>query len=267
MELKEVVYNHLLSHRDGPRFYMGASMVGHSCDRYVWMNYRGFKGDSENPFQQGEDHPGRVFGIFQMGHDIEAVIVDALKDRGILEDTQTLIKEDVVRGHADGVLRIDGERVLLEIKSANKRRFDLFKKNGVEKTNIQYFVQMHIYMHFLLIQKAVFLVVSKDSFHIHEEEVPYNRKIAVDAVERARRLSTSKEPDAGFDKDAPECVFCDYRKYCHAGIKVDVGKKACLNCAHLTGGNHCGVHMVDIPHPERDCPQWEEYHLEHKNLF
>jgi len=249
MDLRDRIFTALHEAQE-PRFYMGASMMGHECDRKVWLDYRGFKGESSNPYKK-DDHPGRVFAIFQAGHDIEEMLIKALGD--IVEDEQVPVSLPPIKGHADGVLRIDGKRELLEIKSANKRRFKLFKEKGVEETEPKYFVQMQVYMHLLLLHQGRFLVMCKDDSEIHVETVAYNRAKAQRAIERGMALAHSGEPDKIDSSGShPLCTFCEYRRYCHASIELRVAKKACLNCAHLSRG-HCVLHKKDIEHPERDC--------------
>jgi len=249
MDLRDVIFSSLNKTQE-PRLYMGASMMGHECSRYVWLNYRGFKGESSNPYKS-DDHPGRVFAIFQQGHDIEEMIIRALG--GLVEDEQVPVTLPPIRGHADGVLRIDGKRELLEIKSANKRRFKLFKDKGVEEVEPKYFVQMQVYMHLLLLHQGRFLVMCKDDSEIHVETVPYNRAKATQAIERARALANCGEPEKIDETGShPLCTFCEYRRYCHASIELNIPKKACLNCEHLSRG-HCLQHKKDIEHPERVC--------------
>src|ERR1035438_77265 len=62
---------------DGPRSHLGASVIGHDCDRYIWFEFRWMK-------RQVFD--GRMQRLFQRGHWEEDHFIDWL--RGIGFDIQ-----------------------------------------------------------------------------------------------------------------------------------------------------------------------------------
>ena len=44
---------------DPPREYLGGSLIGHECDRYIWYTYR---------WAYREEHTGRMRMLFETGH-------------------------------------------------------------------------------------------------------------------------------------------------------------------------------------------------------
>ena len=57
-----------------PRAHMGCSIVGHPCDRWLWLNFR---------FAVKPAFPGRVLRMFRRGRNEEATIIDDLRAIGI----------------------------------------------------------------------------------------------------------------------------------------------------------------------------------------
>src|SRR6188472_1125091 len=61
------------SNEDWRRNHLGASIIGHDCDRYLWLSFRW----ALNP-----QHEGRLLRLFSRGDREEAWIVQDLRDAG-----------------------------------------------------------------------------------------------------------------------------------------------------------------------------------------
>ncbi len=65
---------------EAPRGHLGASLLGHHCDRWLWLNFR---------WAVIEKFPGRILRVFRRGQNEEAQIVSDLRAIGIdIRDTQ-----------------------------------------------------------------------------------------------------------------------------------------------------------------------------------
>ena len=116
------------------RTYLGGSQIGHHCERYLWYDFRHC---TENVFS------GRLYRLFQRGHDEEHRFVKDLRDIGceVWEETEANEQFGVeacgghFRGHLDGVARIpDYDKPhLLEFKTSNTKDFKKLEKEDEQK--------------------------------------------------------------------------------------------------------------------------------------
>ncbi|MBU0613674.1 hypothetical protein KJ766_00095, partial [Patescibacteria group bacterium] len=201
------------------RGYLGMSGIGNLCLRAIWYSYRGYTETDVNPWKP-DDMEGRKFMIFEMGNRVEDMLVDQIKMAGYtltgLQDSYEAFNGRF-KGHCDGVLTdLDGTRYLLEIKSANNRRFNLFKDKGVEETAPGYWAQIHLYMKYSGINMGLFLILNKDNQELHGELVEYDPKVANKYLDVAELILKSEDPPAGIGKDekCKDCTFCGYRSWC-----------------------------------------------------
>ena len=91
---------HHQARQDAPRPHLGASMLGHHCDRWIWLSFR---------WAVRERFPGRIRRLFRRGHAEEAVMVADLKAIGInltkTEYDQTRIDfGHHIGGSVDGII-------------------------------------------------------------------------------------------------------------------------------------------------------------------
>ena len=204
------------SKRKKKRDYLGASLIGDPCERKVWYNY--------NIPKDIED--ARVLRIFKLGQVIEdEIVVPMLKDAGFTvyekdeNGEQFGFKKDKFAGHIDGViLGVPGVTKiphLLEIKSANNKRFNDFKKNGYRSSDT-YFAQIQIYMHYLKLEAALVCVYNKDTSELYFERIKYDETYALIIADKAFRILEAKtEPERAYKRSTDfRCRFCQYKEEC-----------------------------------------------------
>ena len=63
------------SKKEKPRPHMGVSLLGHPCDRWLWLSFR---------WAIQEDFPGRILRLFRRGHHEENWIVQDLRAIGVI---------------------------------------------------------------------------------------------------------------------------------------------------------------------------------------
>lgn len=164
-------------------------------------------------------------------------------------------------GHLDGLIRIDGEWHVLEVKTANQKSFNSTCKHGVQKDKETHWVQMQIYVGFASHfwdrwgidgdppTKALYWVVCKNSEDFYLELVEFDKEAFETYGELARRII--------LDPNTPErisgpgkwpCSWCDFHGLCW---ERSLPKPACKNCAQATPNMEtrkwdCARHQIEL---------------------
>ena len=220
------------SKKSKPRPHMGVSLLGHHCDRWLWINFR---------WAVVEDFDGRILRLFRRGHSEEDTIIRDLRNIGIdIRSSQRRVDfGNHVSGSLDGVIEsgvpeAPKSRHVAEFKTHSKKSFDDMVKNGVEKSKPTHFIQMQVYMHGTDIKRALYLAVCKDDDRIYTERVKYDKKVAEDAIIRGKRIAMSDRMPEPVSADPSwyQCKFCPAHSFCH---KAEPTKRVnCRTCAHST---------------------------------
>jgi hypothetical protein len=216
-----------------PRPHLGASLLGHHCDRYLWISFR---------WVVTEKFEGRLLRLFRRGHNEEDMIIKDLRSIGIdIRASQRRVDFGAhVSGSLDGVIEkgvpeAPKARHVAEFKTHSKKSFDDLLKHGVEKSKPQHFIQMQCYMHGTEIRRALYYAVCKDDDRIYTERVEYNKEVALKYIERGRRITLSDrmpEPCPGASPEWYQCKFCPAYQFCW---KEEATKNVnCRTCAHAT---------------------------------
>jgi hypothetical protein len=229
--------------RSGRR-YLGMSQIG-KCERALWYDFRGFT---------PKDLPGQVAMIFSDGNYYEEQVIRHLKLAGYRVDhtgwndqLAFQVHNGFFCGHADGVIHGVTQRPhILEIKSANAKKFGAFKKTGVQKTYPVYYTQVQAYMGYTDLERALVIVYCKDTSEIYTERIHFNRFDFEALHEKAYRIITANQlPTVG--EETQECKWCDFYLHCRTeeGI-VMADDRACGSCWYLSwkGLTPC------CPHPD-----------------
>jgi CRISPR/Cas system-associated exonuclease Cas4 (RecB family) len=220
---------------NGHRPHLGASLIGHPCDRFLWMTFR---------WVASEKFPGRVLRMFDSGKREEPRVYGELRGIGyeVWSDDGTAqfrcsALGDHFGGALDGVLRglIEAPKTphVLEIKTHNQKSFDDLMKRGVKGSKPMHYAQMQTYMHLMGLERALYFAVCKNDDSIYTERVEYDQAEARRIVERASRIISSWEPPAKIASDAEgqECKWCKFKDACHGTQAPEVN---CRTCAHST---------------------------------
>lgn len=229
---------------DKPRPHLGCSMVGHHCERWIWLSFR---------WAVREKFPGRILRLFRRGHDEEKTIYDDLQAAGVkVFGAQTLVDfgghvSGSTDGEVEGVPGGGNKRHLLECKTHAKKSFDDLAKNGVEKSKPQHWAQMQVYMRGRGLDRALYYAICKNDDRIYTERIRYDEDAADTLIKRGHRLALAERmPDPiSTDPSWYLCKFCAAHEFCH---KTKMTREInCRTCAHVT--------------PERDgtwsCARWD----------
>ena len=203
-----------------------ASNLGTACDRKSWYN-------SNSP-ELAEDVEPWVKLKFLFGHIHEELVLFLAEQAGHnVSFRQQNINIEDVEGHTDGV--IDG--VVIDVKSANSRGMDKFRKHKLEEDDpFGYMAQIDFYYTgFGAIEKEVaFIACDKEMGHI----VLDRYKRTADDIDRLLKLIEHKKkvvalpepPPRGF---APEldgksgnmklgltCKYCEFKNTCYPLLRT-----------------------------------------------
>jgi len=249
-----------------PRPHMGASALGHPCDRWLWLSFR---------WAVIEEHEGRMLRLFRRGQMEEHTILADLEMAGVkIESTQAHYTfGGHISGSADAIVSNIPEapktQHVAEFKTHNDKSFAQLEKDGVAKAKPMHWVQMQVYMHGAGLDRALYVGVNKNDDRLHIERIHYDKAAATAAIERGHRISESDrmpEPVAGASPAWYQCKFCPAYTFCHqTKLTREVN---CRTCAHSTarpdGYWHCGVFddVIPVPAQRRGCTS----HVLHPDL-
>ena len=264
-QLVPATMNELSITEDEHREHLGASLVGHGCDRYVQMSFRWvFKAPKS----------GRMLRLLNRGHMEEARVYAALtavgadmsfcNTKGAEDSVAGLSAEEarqwgfsqlfgIYSGRCDGAIRnvpgLTGVYVL-EVKTHSTSSFNQVKSKGVLQAKPRHAKQCHVLAHNIGLDGAIYVAVCKETDELYIEYLP------LDAV-TAKTLYTHTVTKAVFDT-APihrftnvptnwRCRICDAKHVCW-GSEPSV--KNCRSCAHsrvssVSGDWVCGKDETD----------------------
>ena len=174
-----LIDRHHEANAEPPRPHMGCSLLGHPCDRYLWLSFR---------WASQEQFSGRMLRLFRRGQNEESVVVSDLRAIGVdvqaTGASQSRVNCDChVSGSVDGIIESGlpespKKRHILEIKTYNRKSFDKLTKDGVQKTKFQHYVQMQLYMLGIGIDRAFYIAICKDSDEIYTERIRFDKELA-----------------------------------------------------------------------------------------
>lgn len=223
--------NHLIDtsfcEEEGGRGYLGASVVGHQCERHVQYHLLAARGEVAR-----KDFPPRIRRIFDRGHLYEDRMKDWLKQSGFVFQKGSDQKGfsdfgGQFSGHVDGILI--GWRqacvcpitlpVLWENKCLGSKGWKKLSVDKLKDYSPTYYAQVQLYMYYLKPPRCLFTAINADTMEIYHELVEYDPTEA--ALYRSRVQQIIAASDEGrlvarcsSDRNFYVCKFCDFREIC-----------------------------------------------------
>jgi hypothetical protein len=226
------------------RGYLGPSILGHECDRFLWLTFRG---------AIREDKPGRVYRLLERGDREELEFIRELRAIGCTvhdkdEKGEQFTVEALgghLQGHMDAIVvglpEAPKTPHLGEFKTASEKNFAPIAKDGVKKAKPQHFAQMQLYMGLAGFKRALYLVVNKNTDELHGERIEFDRDFFGRLMARAKRLiDTAKGPEKIAKRpDDFRCKFCAGHSLCWGAKDGEPavpikGGQTCRTCVHAT---------------------------------
>lgn len=234
---------------EGPRKYLGASVIGQECKRATWYAWRWC---GEKAFE------GRMLRLFERGHREEQVIIEHLRQIGMDLDivdpaTGKQYRHSDIGGHFGGgrdgrgrwPMRDEegnvvewGRWFLLEFKTYKGKRFDELKKEKVKKNSPKYYGQMQVYMNAEDLDYCLFIAINKDTDEYYMEWVKLDRDYATRMLEDAEEIIGSQEPPQRLTEKQTDwrCRFCDFHGICHGKKPSEENCRSCANSEPIADG-------------------------------
>ena len=202
------------------RGYLGASIIGHECMRYLWYCFRQCV---------GRQFEGRLYRLFETGDLAEERFTKELRAIGcevhdVDPSTGKQFEVSAWGGHFSG--HMDGCALgipeapkawhVLEFKTHNAKSFAKLQKEGVAKSKPMHQAQMQVYMGLTKMDRALYLAVNKDTDELYAERVKYDSTEFTRLMDRAGRIIMAQAPMPRIT-DRPDdfrCRFCDAKTIC-----------------------------------------------------
>jgi hypothetical protein len=219
------------------RDYLGASRLGHPCERALQFEFTGA------PKDDGRDFAGQSLRIFAIGHVLEDLAVAWLRAAGFDLHTRKGNRPDGgqfgfsiaggrIRGHVDGIIAGGPEDLglalpaLWECKTMNAKNWRACVRDGVARAKPVYAAQIALYQAYMegsvpgiSAAPAMFTAINKDTAELHHELVPFDAALAQSMSDRAVRILQATDagellPRVATIPDFFECRFCPWAERC-----------------------------------------------------
>lgn len=255
--------------QEAPRPHLGASLLGHPCDRYLWLMFR---------WAVIEKFDGRILRLFQRGQREEAVIINLLRSIGIeVEERAEQMRVDFgahVSGSLDGIIlggvpEAPTKKHVLECKTHSLKSFNDLTSKGVKESKPMHWSQCQIYMNGAKIDRTLYVGVCKDNDHIYTERVRYDEAAAISLINRGTRITTSDRIPEPLSADPSwyQCKFCPCYDFCfNTHITKEINCRTCaLSTARVNSTWTCmryGEAEIPVEAQRTGC----EGHVLHPDL-
>ncbi len=253
---------------DGPRSHLGASIIGHACERYLWfsfhwMYYQVFSGRMQRLFQRGHLEEYRIFQWLQgIGFKTTQVNVDGKQIR-------IIFAEGHGGGSTDGVGLLPTrygqftEPILLEMKTQKDKKFSLLQGSGVEKEKPMHFIQASVYGRQLGIRYCLYIAVNKEDDDLNVELVELDWGKADAEMSKAEEIINSRCAPRRISENASfwKCKYCPAVGVCHLNAPVPKNCRSCFYSEPINGKQwKCNKWNATIPEGEilKGCDQWQQ---------
>lgn len=249
------------------RPHMGASLIGHQCNRYIWLTWR---------WALKPEFSGRMLRLFSTGQREESRLIEELRGIGATvwdrdPDTGDQFRVSACNGHFGGSLDGVGKGLpeapkspcVLEFKTHNDKSFNELCSKKVQGAKPQHYDQMTVYMGLMEIDRAMYMGVNKNNDDVYCEWVHFDKDHFASLIDRAQNLieQTSSPEPLSRDPSYYICKMCSFHKHCHGGLAAEVNCRTCChaspvengawNCGHLNKQlddkaqrSACGAHLM-----------------------
>lgn len=258
--------------RSGPHNgRLGASQIGHPCERYLWYSFRGLV---KSKFD------GRMLRLFETGHLEEPRLVNELRGIGceVFEvdlETGKQFEFTAHDGHfvchpdavAVGIPEAPATWHICEFKTMggtedeSSKDFEKCIKNGVKLAKPQHYAQMMVGMGLFNLTRALYIAKKKSTDELYSERIKFDKDEFEKLMDRAHRVINASVPlerCAGRPDDF-RCKFCDAYNLCWSAgqFAVNIPEKTCRSCCHFTPVEKaewkCEYNKKIIPFAEQNC--------------
>jgi len=253
-----------------PRHYLGASEIGHDCNRYLFYSFRNawkrsIPVSGIKAIQDGYAQEDITIARLRALPFIELVNTDGTFDKdGKPNQIGFKLLLDHFRGHIDGMIKGIVQAPLTwhvwEHKAVNTKKFDELKKyisdpaigekNALEKWDYTYYCQAQIYMHSFQLERHYIVVSTPGGLDHIGCRTEYKRSVAEGLIAKAKEIifdNWSIPAKMSDKREFFKCQWCHMQSVCHDGFFPDVHCKTCRYREPVVNGeNKCLLKDVII---------------------
>jgi len=190
-------------HRPGRRVIHPSSIS--ACIREIVLSILGYAST--------EKTDGKTVRVFDAGKSMHERFQKYLKELGHADIEVFVKSEDLwLEGMIDAIVRINGERYIVELKSSNSYVF-----NSIQTPHRDYIEQVHAYMLCTGIDKAIILYENKDTQDIKEFIVERDQEVIDKIVEKIKLVQSYVERNEippMTCKSKSDARYCSYKGFC-----------------------------------------------------
>lgn len=231
------------------RPHMGASLIGHPCDRYIWLTWR---------WALQPAFKGRILRLFSTGQREESRLIEELRGIGAEvwdtdPNTGDQWRVSAINGHfggsldgvAKGLPEAPKTPAVLEFKTHSNKSFTELAKKKVQAAKPQHYDQMQTYMALMELDRALYIAVNKDTDDLYTEWVHFDKDRFDVIMARAQRLVEATTPPYRMSTDPEhfECKWCSMWTHCHNGQAAQANCRTCVHASPVENAAwSCGKH-------------------------
>lgn len=266
--VKQDINTYWQTKRRPPRFStrLSPSNVGEECAAQTWFRFRWVTAPKLPD--------GRMERYNARGEENESDVVQWLRDTGwtVEEIDPATGKQWAISafnghmyGKADGIashpVYTEGQRILLEFKYINTKRFAELTNKPLITVDLKYYCQVMIYLRELNLPAVMFMPANRNDEDIDPIILPYDGAQLDMVYAKANTILTTKVPPAKIAQSAAfhKCKFCDESEVCHNGAEPAKNCRSCVNCMPTWQGEfYCEKWAANIPKETiaLGCHEW-----------
>lgn len=257
---------------NGFRVHLGASIIGKSCLRALWYDFR---------WCTIKKYPGQLHRLFETGHLAEHRFAENLRAIGVQihtidAKTGQQFRVSACDGHFGGSLDGIGQGFpeapktphVVEMKTHSEKSFKDLQKKKVKESKPMHYAQMQVYMHLSGLTRAFYVAVNKNTDELYGERVEYDQPFAEAELNKAANVIASTVPLTKLSDDPAwyECKFCDHYAVCHQNKLPPVNCRTCMHATPVENSTwHCERYDINIT---EDQQRWGcQSHLYNPSLL
>lgn len=218
------------------RHHLGASILGHSCERYLFFTFRWVK---------LPDFSSRTLRIFERGHQEEDRMIALLRDIGMVIETVDPDTNEQIRakglpahigGSMDGVLHVPANHVgtygtimPLECKTHNKNSFGKTFGKDLHVSYAQHYTQGNIYATAMGSSHFMYIGLNKDNDSLDIQFPTVDTISANIYINRGRNvIHTDSVTRLAKTEEKWRCKMCDFKELCYSSKPAT--SRNCRSC-------------------------------------
>lgn len=240
---------------DDHRTHLGASVIGHDCNRYIFYAFRWVRFEIFN---------GRMLRLFNTGKLEELRAVEYLRGIGfsVFEIDPATNKQYRIwgaKGHYGGSTdavsqvpypELSGLTLLCEFKTHNRGSYAKLIKEKLIVSKPRHYAQMCSYGRYFKLRYGLYYAKNKDDDDIHIEIVPLDWSLGDDLSSKAEGIifANSLPEKISLSPAYFDCKYCPFKGPCHY---KEIADKNCRSCQYSVPIDNakwfCKQFQLEIP--------------------